>query len=70
MEPIDLKIDSINYTAMPMADGGFRIFQDKNELGKIYPDFEDHLDIKWVPTDIINPSLAQEIGNAIEAKEM
>ncbi len=69
MEPIQIFLDGINYTVLPMPDGSFEIFQTTEHLGGIMPIVENSTYIRWQPTENLDKALAQKIGEAIEAKE-
>jgi hypothetical protein len=70
MEPIELNVGGKFYTAMPMPDGSFEIFDDKGRLGTITPVVEEPMFVKWVTADLMSTELAQKIGEAIENMEM
>ena len=70
MEPLEVMINGTKFTALPMPDGSFQIFEKDNHLGNITPILTTPMYIKWFTADLFSDELAQLIGEAIETKEM
>lgn len=70
MEPLELTVNGSKFIALPMPDGSFQIFEENNNLGIITPILQNPMYIKWVTYDLFSEELAQNIGEAIETKEM
>lgn len=70
MEPIEVTVDALEYTALPLPDGAFQIFHGRTSLGKIMPIPTDPFFVKWITADLFSEELAQKIGEAIENLEM
>ena len=72
MEPYDIEVAtgglSITYTVQRESDGQFRIMQDDDELGLIYPDVMDN-GVTSNTADDIDDLLLNSLGAAIEAQE-
>ncbi|MDO7745020.1 MAG: hypothetical protein MUP99_14660 [Pedobacter sp.] len=72
MEPYEIEVAtgglSITYTVQQEEDGQFKIMQDEEVLGKIYPDVLEN-GVTWNTSDDIDELLLNSIGQAIEAQE-
>jgi len=72
MEPYEIEVAtgglSITYTVQQEEDGQFKIMQEEEVLGKIYPDVLEN-GVTLNTSDDIDELLLNSIGQAIEAQE-
>jgi hypothetical protein len=69
-EPFDIKVQDAQMLVIPLEDGTFDVFNGGIKLCNIFADIGIDTEPVWGTSDLVAQELVDEIGYAIEMKQM
>ena len=69
-EPFEIEVQDLQLLVIPLEDGTFDVYKTGIKLCNIFADIGIDTEPVWATSDLISQELIDEIGYAIEMKQM